>query len=206
MDYIRQNRIMGWSIILLVLLNCLALGTLWWTRLGPSDHGAMGSMRRLGLGGGGRQRMRRGQEGPPDVVDFIERELKFDSEQTLALRTLREQFFEDSFQIRRSIHTMKRSMMKAIFASETDASGINEMANEIGQLHTRLEMIQSDHFGQIRGLCKPEQKAQFMTLLDDILKMTRPEAPGPPGSGPPMRGERRGPMGGFPGGPPMDGL
>ncbi|NQV31072.1 MAG: periplasmic heavy metal sensor, partial [Phycisphaeraceae bacterium] len=144
MDYIRQNRIMGWSIVLLVVLNGLALGTLWLTRLGPPEHGAVGSMRRFGLGGGGGQRMRRGQEGPPDVVDFIERELNFDSEQTLALRTLRRQFFEDSFQVRQSIHTMKRSMMQAAFASETDASELEEIANEIGQLHTRMEMIQSN--------------------------------------------------------------
>ena len=195
MDYIRQNRIMGWSIIILVLLNGLALGTLWWTRLGPSDHGFM---RGFGPGSGGRQKMRRGQEGPPDVVDFIEHELNFDSDQTQALRTVRRQFFEDSFQVRQSIHAMKKSMMQAVFALETDAGGIDEMANKIGQLHARLEMIQANHFAQIRDLCKPEQKAQFMDLLDDILKMTRPEAPGPPGSGPPMRGDRRGPMGGFP--------
>ena len=198
MDYIKQNRIMGWSIILLVLLNGLALGTLWWTRLGPSDQGAM---RRFGPRSGGRQGMGRGQEIPPDVVDFIERELNFDSEQTQALRTMRRQFFQDSFQLRESIHTMKRSMMQAVFALDADASGIDEMANEIGQLHARLEKVQSSHLGQIRSLCKPEQKGQFMTLLDDILKMTRPEAPGSPGGGPPMRGGRRGPMGGFPRGP-----
>jgi hypothetical protein len=206
MDYIKQNRIMGWSIILLVLLNGLALGTLWWTRLAPPDQGFM---RGFGPRGGGRQRMGRGQEMPPDVVDFIERELNFDAEQTQALRTMRRQFFEDSFQVRQSIHTMKRSMMEAVFALETDATGIDEMANRIGQLHARLERVQSNHLGQIRGLCKPEQKAKFMTLLDDILKMTRPEAPGSPGGGPPMRGGRRGPMGGFPGGPgspPENGL
>ena len=141
--------------------------------------------------------MRRGSESPPDVVDFIEHELNFDSDQTQALRTLRSQFFEDSFQVRHSIHAMKKSMMQAVFALEADTNGIAEMANKIGELHAQLEMIQSDHFAQIRGLCKPEQKAQFMRLLDNILKMTRPEAPGPPGSGPPMRGNRRGPMGGF---------
>ena len=149
--------------------------------------------------------MGRGQEIPPDVVDFIERELNFDSEQTQTLRTMRRQFFEDSFQVRQSIHTIKRSMMQAVFASEADASAIDEMANKIGQLHARLEMAQSNHLGQIRGLCKPEQEARFMTLLDDILKMTRPEAPGSHGGGSPMRGGRRGPMGGFPGGPPRDG-
>jgi len=91
--------------------------------------------------------------------------------------------------------------MQAAFASETDASELEEIANEIGQLHTRMEMIQSNHFGQIRGLCKPEQKTQFMDLLDDILKMTRPEAPGPSRGGPPMPGDARGPMGDFPRGP-----
>ncbi|MCP4451667.1 MAG: periplasmic heavy metal sensor [Planctomycetes bacterium] len=203
MDYIKQNRIMGWSVMLLVVLNALALGALWWTRLAPPAPGTEASFRRFGQGTG-RMRMRRSQDNPPDVADFIERELSFDTEQTQALRTLRRQFFEDSFQVRESIHTMKRNMMEAVFASETDANHIDEMASKIGQLHTRMELIQSNHFEEIRRLCRPDQKAQFMHLLNNILHMTRPEAPGSPGGGrggPQMRGGRRGPMGEFPGGP-----
>jgi protein CpxP len=203
MDYIKQNRIMGWSVMLLVILNALALGALWWTRVGPPDPGTETSFRRFGQGAG-RMRMRRTQDNPPDVVDFIERELSFDTEQTQSLRTLREQFFADSFQVRESIHTVKKSMMQAVFGSEADANHIEEMAIKIGQLHTRMELIQSNHFEEIRSLCRPEQKEQFMHLLDDILHMTRPEAPGPTGGGrggPQMRGGRRGPMGEFPRGP-----
>lgn len=194
MDYIKQNRIMGWSIVLLILLNGLALGTLWWTRLAPPEHEPMFT-RGFGRGFVGRQRMRRGQDGPPDVVGFMERELSFDAEQTQALRSIRRQFFEDSFQAREAIHTLKRTMMQAVFAQETDANHIDEMAAKIGQQHARLEMIQSNHFEQIRGLCRADQKEQFMRLLDDILKMTRPETPGPP------RGGRRGRVGEFPRGP-----
>jgi hypothetical protein len=204
MDYIKQNRIMGWSIMGLVVLNALALGTLWWTRLGPSTPEQGRSWRRPVSGFGGRMGMPRSQDNPPDVVDFIERELSFDTEQTEALRTLRRQFFEDSFEVRQSIHTIKRSLMQAVFASETDTHQIDEMASKIGQLHTRMELIQSNHFEEIRRLCRPEQKEQFMHLLDNILQMTRPEAPGMPGGGrggPQMRGGRRGRMGEFPRGP-----
>lgn len=213
MDYIRQNRIMGWSIVVLVLLNGLALGTLWWTSLGPAEDETLVMGQRPGRGIWGRSRMRRGQEGPADVAGFMERELGFDPNQTEALRTLRTQFLEDNFEVRQSIHGLKRSMMQTLFARETDPNAIAELADRIGQQHTRLEMIQSNHFEQIRSLCKPEQKDQFMRLLDDIMKMTRPEAPGPmgPGRGGPMRGGRRGPMGEFPrgpgpGGPPEGGF
>ncbi len=152
-------------------------------------------------------RMRRAQDNPQDVEGFIERELNFDTEQTQALRTVRRRFFEDSFQVRQSMHATKQSMMQAIFAPEADANHIDEMAIKIGQLHTRMELIQSSHFEEIRRLCKPEQKEQFMHLLDDILHMTRPEAPGPPGGGrgnPQMRGGRRGSMGQRPGPPPLN--
>ncbi len=206
MDYIKQNRIMGWAVVALVLLNTLALGTLWWTRLGPSEPGTtafvqrFGRERRGGPGGG------RGMGDSPDVIDFLERELEFDSDQTRAVRQLRRQFFEDSFQVRHSIHTLKQDMMRMIFASETEATEIETLAQKIGQLHASLEILQSEHFDKIRALCKPEQKTKFLQLLDDVLKMTRPEAPSGPRQGGgrggfQMRGGRRGGMGEFPRGP-----
>jgi hypothetical protein len=206
MDNIKQNRVMGWAVIALVLLNGLALGTLWWTRLGPSEPGATTLMQRLGRGRRGGPGGERGPGGTPDVIDFLERELDFDSDQTLAVRQLRRQFFEDSFQVRHSIHTLKQDMMRTIFASETEATEIEALAQKIGRLHADLEIIQSTHFDKIRALCKPEQKAKFLQLLDDVLMMTRPEAPASPRQGgrgrPQMRGGRRGgPMGEFPRGP-----
>ncbi len=205
MDYIKQNRIMGWAVVALVLLNTLALGTLWWTRLGPSEPGATTFMQRLGRGRRGGPAGERGPGGTPDVIDFLERELEFDSEQTGAVRQLRRQFFEDSFQVRHSIHTLKQDMMRMIFASETEATEIETLAQKIGQLHADLEIIQSEHFDKIRALCTSEQKVEFLQLLDDVLKLTRPEAPPGPRQGgrrgPQMRGGRRDDMGEFPRGP-----
>ncbi len=207
MDYIRQNRIMGWAVVALILLNALALGTLWWTRLGPSDPGATTFMQRLGRGRRGGPGSEHGPGTTPDVITFLERELDFDSEQTLAVRKLRKQFFEDSFQMRHSIHTLKQNMMRTIFQSETEAPEIETLAQKIGQLHADLEILQSEHFDKIRALCKPEQKTEFLQLLDDVLMMTRPEAPSGPRQGvrgnPQMRGGRRGGPMGPPGIPPI---
>ncbi|MCF7973577.1 MAG: periplasmic heavy metal sensor [Phycisphaerae bacterium] len=209
MDYIRQNRIMGWSVTVLVVLNALALGTLWWTRLMPSDMRIERPMRQ----GTGEGRGTRRGPGGPDVVEFIERELTLDADQTQAFRALRRQFFQDSFETLRTIHSLKQSLLQTVFASDTDSNQIEKLAGDIGQLQASLEIAQANHFEQIKALCTPEQKEHFMQLIDDVLDMTRPQGPGGGGGrgGPGMRGGmRRGsPMNGPPDrptAPPMGGL
>ena len=210
MDYIRQNRVMGWSVLVLVVLNVLALGTLWWTHLNPPDIRAERPMR--GGPGGGRG-AQRGQGGP-DVLEFIEGELNLDAQQTQAFRGLRQQLFQDTFETLRAIHDLKQNLLQTVFASDTDPNQIEKLAHEIGQLQASLEIAQAKHFEKIKALCTPDQKEHFMQLIDDILNMTRPQGPGGGRAGrggPGMRGgmRRGGPMNGPPGGPtapPRDGF
>jgi len=210
MDYIKQNRIMGWSVVVLVVMNALALGTLWRTRLAPSDSQFMMPSRGFGQGQG--RGARRGAGGP-DVLGFIEGELNLDPNQTLAFRELRKQLFEDSMRIQHKIHTQKQAMMQAAFAELPDPNQIETLAESIGQSFSSMEVAQAKHFAEIKALCNPEQKARFAALLGDVLRRTRPQGPGPrPGRGEgPMRGNRRrgDPMNGPPGGPgppPMNGF
>jgi hypothetical protein len=140
------------------------------------------------------------------VVEFIERELDLDPEQTLAFRELRQAFFEDTFETLRTIHDLKQSLLKTVFATDTDPNQIQTLARDIGQLQARLEVAQANHFEKIKALCRPDQKEHFMQLIDSVLDMTRPQGPGGRAGrgGPGMRGgmRRGGPMSGPPNRPP----
>ena len=47
-------------------------------------------------------------------------------------------------------------------------------------LQKEVEMINYDHFSDIRALCRPDQMDNFNTLAQELAQIFKPEKQGPP--------------------------
>ena len=165
MDIFTKNRLAAWAIVILIAINIVAVGTLWWTQIRrpappprPRDQWP-------------RQR---------DVLRFLERELELTIEQVERFRVLCEQHSEQTHLIEHEIHEYRRAMTDALFEKDPNILQIETWAKEVGQKQEELELKRFQHFMDMKPLCTPEQKLRFEALLGEVLDMTRPPGPPPP--------------------------
>ncbi len=179
MDYLRKNKLMGWVVLALILLNTATLTLLW---LGKNGKGP-----------------RKG--GPAPGRDLLEKELNLTDEQVQKIQILREEHFQNTRQIRNKSHD-ERSKLHTLWQKEGAREEAAASAGQIGELQEALELETFDHFSKMRKVLNEEQKRKFDKIILDVLKRGDGIQGGPPPGGP---NGRRGP--GRPGDrpPPRDG-
>lgn len=180
MNVFTKQRITGWIIVLLVILNVFALATTWIIR--PT----------------------RVQENPrPPVRDFLKEELHLTEEQAQQFEELRKQHFLQSKAITDEAHQLKRAMLDELFSSPPNLAKVEELTEEIGEKQEELEQLRFQHFLALKSLCQPEQVEKLRALIEEIVHPPMPPGserpPGqseppmefPPGSAPPGGSPRR---------------
>ena len=165
MNFFTKIRITSWLLGLLVLLNVLTLGTIWFQQfrrppapLSPQDKRS------------------------EDQQRFLEQELGLTEQQSQQFQTLREQFFLQSNTIMHEIHQLRKTMTDELFSSSPDTQKAHKLAEEIGAKHAEQERLMFHHFLELASVCQPAQREKFQALMRELLEMLKPpEPPGPPG-------------------------
>jgi Spy/CpxP family protein refolding chaperone len=186
MNVFSKQRLIGWVIVLLVLLNMISLGTLWFFQIRkPSSSQELG---------------------PDPVRHFLEQELDLTAEQAQEFEALRREHLELSKAINDEANNLKRALMNEVFAASPDAAKGAQLAEQIGEKRTELEQLRFQHFLALKSLCQPEQVELLQALIHEIVRPPAPpesERPSdprrPPGQGQP-------PAGSSPQGPPGQGM
>ena len=191
MDEFRKQRVLVGMVGLLVLLNLLALGTLWFTlvrppvnseqRPGPMDlpeHGLRGVEGR-GFG-------------------YLRDQLGLSQDQVRQLRAARDQLFQKTRDLQEQMFQARQALNQTLFEGDPNEAQRQSLAQRIGEIQAQLELCRLDHFKSIIALCNDEQKHRLSQLLDEMLSNTEPPprggmGPGPRGPGPlnPEGGPRR---------------
>lgn len=164
MNALRNNKYIGWIVIVLAILNVVLLTFIW--------QGHQHSQRR-GPGGG---------------MKLLEEKLGLSESQKSELEQIRESHFSrmeelrtDSRQTRKALHDLW---------SETNSSQkVSELTEHLGKLQAAIEKATFEHFAEIRSICTPEQQKVFDNLIQDVLRQG--DRPGPPNGRRPMRDGRR---------------
>ena len=164
MNFFTKIRVTSWIIGLLVLLNVLTLGVLWF------------------------QQFRRppGMFPPPgkqaeNSQRFLQRDLNLTEQQAQQFETLRNQYFLKSRTIMQEIHQLRKGITDELFSASPDAQKANKFAEEIGAKQAELERLLFNHFLELKAVCQPEQQKKFQALMRDLLEMMKPpEPPRPP--------------------------
>lgn len=181
MSYFNRNKWWAIAILLLIVLNVATLTTLWLlkdTRQGPPRNPTSG------------------------VVEFLVKELGFDSVQKRELIQLREKHHQKMMEIRRHNRDAKDAFFELLQKQDTPDSVIEKAATESNKYNKETDILTFHHFQQIRNLCNEEQKKKFSKVIEEVLRMIAPppgKQQGPPQKdgerpdGPPPGDDRRGP-------------
>lgn len=155
----------------LFLLNLLTIGFLVFKsgRLGPPGHPP-------------------GPPGANDPATVIIRRLYFDSDQQAKYMELVRQHQADVRVLRDQSTQLFRDYYGLLKADRPNLTQINDLSRQIGINQQQLAQLNLAHFGQIKALCRPDQKVAFNELVADLSKLFGQEQrpPRPNGGGPPV--------------------
>lgn len=150
----RQNyRLLVWLVIILLVLNISALGTILWFRYTmpppktkcqveqPEQHRKMHDA-------------------------FIREELKFDETQMKQFTVLRDKHFSEIKEIKGDIEKTRKLQFKAVQEKNSDQNFLDSLSNRIGALHQQWAVSSTEFLQKASSLCNDEQRPRFFTLLE----------------------------------------
>jgi len=155
MDYLKKNKMIGWLVLLLVLLNTATLTKLW-----------------LDKGQGGPRGDRGGSE------DLLSKELSLNKEQTQQIESLRKAHFQAMKGLRSDQHLTRKSLHE-LWQKKNAADEVNVLSSKIGGLQKSMEMQTYKHFSSIRSLLTDEQKTKFDAIILDVMRIGERNMEGP---------------------------
>lgn len=155
MDFFSQHKFTTLTIILLVVLNLFTLSVILIREFrapAPPDFP--------------------GQDpGRADrVMHFLRNELDLSRDQVKHFIQLRRNHFEAVQQIETEMKDIKKKMMDELFTAQPDEKKLEALAQTIGQLESRRELITFRHFMELKGVCKEEQREKFEFLLQNVIQ------------------------------------
>lgn len=161
MEFQKKNRIMIWTITVLLIMNIATLALLWFSQFKkPKPFPPLGN-----------------QESLMEGVKFLERELNLSEIQIQQFIESRNKHAEKWREIQDKIHLLKTEILDEVFKPYPDSVKIRMLSNEIGQQQAEFEYDLFHHFSELNYYCRPEQQEKLKLFLNDIATMTRPPKP-----------------------------
>ena len=141
-----KNKILIWSVILLVIANVAILISIWQTQ--------------------GHQKKEKGSP-----ADFLIKELSLNKEQEEKLHVLAKAHHEESQKIKEDIKAARHEFFKLLKEENTtDSSKIWAVKNVSKNLE-RLDLLTFTHFKEVRKICTPKQQEKFDGIIEEVLQM-----------------------------------
>ncbi len=104
----------------------------------------------------------------------MHRALGLTPEQAGEVRALHQQHFAEMDGLQQEIHTARLRLPEAIFSVALGEAEIHELADQVGEKWSLLEVNRFEHFKRIEALCDPQQKDRLKTLLEGVLTTVAP--------------------------------
>jgi hypothetical protein len=173
MDIFKQNKILIWLVIILVVINLGTLTGMWILNFSGKHHKEMSKPRDHKTD----KKMRE-----PGRFEMFGHELKFDAEQNEKYDEISTGHHKEMQTIADSINEKKKQILTEITKPEPDIAKVEILFTEIGKYQSFIEKEIFNHFLKIKMLCNDEQKIRFYNLIKDIIdrnKITPPLVPPP---------------------------
>ncbi|MBN1633978.1 MAG: periplasmic heavy metal sensor [Ignavibacteria bacterium] len=172
MDVFKQNKILIWIIIILVVINLGTIAGMWVMHLGRKPHHEilihqsphLPDRKSPGIG----------------RFEMLGTELQFDEEQMSKFNEFRSGHQNEMKNLVEKINEKKKQILSEISVPESDTEKVGILFSEIGQYQTSIEKEIFNHFRKIKMICNDEQKQKLEKILKDISEPKIPPHPVPP--------------------------
>jgi Spy/CpxP family protein refolding chaperone len=163
-----------WIIVLLSVVNLSAVGTIIYReRIQPEAtiESPPPQQRRM--------RIPEGRLG-----HFFREELNLSPEQHLRFRELRREFHMKADDLTFDMKLLRNEMITELAMEHPDSLVLQEIAEKIGNNHTRLKELTIDYYLGMKEVCTPEQEEKLFEIFDVIINPERPGRGRRHGAGP----------------------
>lgn len=158
MDIIQKNKVLVWTIAVLILLNLMSIGTFWF---GFLRHSPPENAMRF--------------HGPEEMMM---REIGLSEEQAQAFKKEQQNHFESVRSIMDSVRSIKRDVFALLIAHPEDSVKVAILLQRSADYLMEADRLRYQHFIALRKLCKPEQLKAFDRFLMDMVDNMPPPKPG----------------------------
>jgi len=147
MNNANKNKLLTWLVATLLVANAVTI-LFFWINKPPKMKDAKGSPR-----------------------EFLVHELELDSSQLLAFQDLIEEHQASARSLKKDIRIAKENLFRLLkqpmIADTQKKKTVEAITSKIQQ----LELLNLEHFQQVRALCNDKQKIKFDGLLDQLAVM-----------------------------------
>jgi Spy/CpxP family protein refolding chaperone len=186
-----DNKFLKISIAALVVINVITLAVLGFTSFNKGCHRGHGGPPSMGAHcrpeeGHGYKECHKGHHpdgkfgGKHGHMRMAEK-LQFDEAQKEQLKALREKQHDAMKANMNKLHELRQQEGKLLAEETLNQAAIDEVAEQMGQLHKSMNLQFVSHMMEIKKLCKPEQMKNFNQWMIDMNNhMGREKGPIPP--------------------------
>lgn len=100
---------------------------------------------------------------------FFSGQLNLDTIQINSFRDLNRSFNRTANPITRQLEQLRLEMLNEMTSSDPDTVLLNDLAREIGNLHTELKKATIDFYLQMKTVCSEEQQIKLYQLFQSML-------------------------------------
>jgi len=157
MNSILNKKWMAWLVLILLLLNISALGTIFYFTYHKQHrfHPGMDE-----------PRVRPGKE--------LIKELGMDSSQVTVFCNIRHEFFKEIKPSLDQLREKRKLIINEIGKDNPDTLYLKSMADTLGQIQAELKKETMRHYFRIRKICNPEQQKKLSGFYSAMFMMDEP--------------------------------
>jgi Spy/CpxP family protein refolding chaperone len=158
MDWIQQNKLKNWALIVLLACNLLTISILW-LRTSQDREPA-----------GGERGFR-----PPESPNLLSKALNLNEEQFAQAQNVLVARREQTKAYNERSTELKRQLAEELMKDDPDTALARAAANEIGTLQAKVELIRFNRFHELVALCTPQQKEMLRSIVVEVLARKPPK-------------------------------
>ena len=172
MDILAKNRVLVWSVGILIFLNLSCLSMLWFRDIHRPAHVPPPPMDHDG------------------TAQFLKNQLDLSDSQFNEYLRLRDGHFSETQAIEQKMKILRQDLISELFKDPPDQEAAAEIINSIGASQASLERLTFNHFLDLKKLCGPEQADTLNKMVHSLFRRpanasSQPQPGNPPPGNPP---------------------
>ncbi|MEI7423601.1 MAG: Spy/CpxP family protein refolding chaperone [Prolixibacteraceae bacterium] len=155
MDIFSKNKFLVRIIFILLFLNIISTGYLWFQKREKPDD-------------------RQPKKERENSMRALKDKLNLTREQEMAIVSLRQDFVQREESVTQMIKSQRDSMNVVMFHSDSDTSMLKRIAKRVADNEFQLELLRIEQAQKFKGICTPEQLREFQHLVINIRDILQP--------------------------------
>lgn len=159
MDVLTKKRLLIGAIVILLIMNLSALGTIAYYKYSAKKHIEQIREKKI------RANKYRGVNYGQRIKKYVRKELHLSDEQFIEYSRLKDLNIQKSQDLRKQINQKRELTFKEYCKENPDTVLLKQLSEDIGALHKELHREMIRHFNEVEKILTPEQLKQFREML-----------------------------------------